>query len=302
MNWKSVGAIFNIFGSAQFAPGPPAVFVQRSERFAVERSQERPDWRLVSRLEKQAEEALSLAQARADLLAKVSHELRSPLTSVLGMAEMLDYGVYGPLSREQKEAVKLISDCTQQMRRLISDLLEQSSLERGAFQLEETDFALDDLVQQLRRQMGPAARAKDLRLVVQVAPEMPERLFGDALRLYQVLQNLVDNAIKYTEAGQVLVRFLWLEDSTFAVQVSDTGVGIPKEMQAAIFDPYRQVHPNGNGNGSAHWHTNGFGLGLSIVKQLVSLMDGEICVTSQMGQGSIFTVQIPMRNCEERPE
>jgi signal transduction histidine kinase len=301
MDWKRLAATFNIF-AAHTALVSSAGLVSRYAYNGSERGQDRVDWLQVARAEKQAAEALALAQAKTDLLAKVSHELRSPLTSILGVTEMLDYGVYGPLSREQKDAVKLVSECTQQMTRLINDLLEESRLERGAFQLEEVEFTLDDIVQRLRRQMGPAARAKDLRLTIRVAPELPQVLYGDPLRIYQVIQNLVDNAIKYTETGQIAVRFSPIDDRNIAVQVSDTGVGIPKEALAAIFDPYRQIRPSESGNGNGKAYSNGFGLGLSIVKQLVSLMDGDIRVASQVGEGSIFTVRLPVRKQVEKFE
>lgn len=266
-----------------------------------------------ARAEKLAEEAISLAQAKTEFLAKVSHELRTPLTSILGISEMLDYGVYGPLSREQKDAIKIITDCTQHMARLVTDLLEQAQLERGNFKLEMVDFVLEDVIARLKRYTAPLARAKGLTLQFEISPEVPSILHGDAHRVYQIMHNLVENAIKYTPSGQVKVR-VFVEDGVHcAIQVCDTGIGIPKELQSRIFDPFLQLNHgsngNGNGNGSAsekiktngngskagQFHSsNGFGLGLSIVKQLVSLMNGEIRLTSDDGKGSVFTVILPI--------
>jgi signal transduction histidine kinase len=152
-------------------------------------------------VEKAAQGVQSLASIRADFLAKVSHELRTPLTSILGISEMLDYGVYGPLSREQKEALRLIADSSQHMVRLVNDLLEQTRLERGALELDIAEFVMEDLINRLRVNTIQNARSKGLSLTFEIAPDIPVILRGDALRLYQVLRNLVDNAIKYAEKG-----------------------------------------------------------------------------------------------------
>jgi signal transduction histidine kinase len=265
--------------------------------------------------EKITEGVLSLTSVRAEFLAKVSHELRTPLTSILGISEMLDYGVYGPLSREQKEALRLISDSSQQMVRLVNDLLEQTRLEQGALQLDIADFVMDDLIDRLRVNTIYAARAKGLSLEFEIEPDVPSIVRGDALRLYQILRNLVDNAIKYTNQGQVKVRVYSCGRNRCAFEVSDTGIGIPKEQQSLIYQPFLRIYPqhgqngngkgNGNGNGNGHSNgngyrqTDGFGLGLSIVKQLVTLMGGEIELDSEVNRGSIFTVKLPLEAVSE---
>jgi len=272
-------------------------------------------------VERAAEGAQSLASVRAEFLAKVSHELRTPLTSILGISEMLDYGVYGPLSLEQKEALRLIADSSQHMVRLVNDLLEQTRLEHGALELDIAEFVIEDLINRLRVNTIQGARSKSLSLTFEIAPEVPVILRGDALRLYQILRNLVDNAIKYTEKGHVKVRVFRTgqEQSAghdtegyvekYAFEVSDTGIGIPKDKQTLIYEPFLRVYlPNGsngngkmNGNGSSvsNGHVEGFGLGLSIVKQLVTLMDGEIDLVSESGQGSIFTVRLRLEPATE---
>lgn len=264
-----------------------------------------------------AEESPPQAAVRTEFLAKVSHELRTPLTSILGVSEMLDYGVYGPLSREQKDALRLISDSSQHMARLVNDLLEQTRLDCGALELDVSEFVVEDLIARLRANTIQGARSKGLSLTLVVAPDVPAILRGDAMRIYQILRNLVDNAIKYTDKGRVKLRVFRSGQDQYAFEVSDTGIGIPKDKQSLIFRPFLRVHPNkspngngngksnGNGNGNgksngnSNGHVEGFGLGLSIVKQLTKLMDGEIELDSDEGLGSTFTVKLHLEPARE---
>jgi len=232
-------------------------------------------------------EAIALAQVKTEFLAKVGHELRSPLTSILGMAEMLDYGVYGPLTEKQLEAVRMISDSTQHMTRMVNDLLQQSKLERGIFKMDISEFPLSDLLNQVIDHARPMARVKGLKLYSEFTPDVPERIRGDSLRLYQIIVNLLDNAIKYTLEGEIILKVFMADNEHIAYQVSDTGVGIPKELQRLIFYPFHQA------DSISPQKESGFGLGLSIVKQLTSLMDGKIKMESEVGKGSVFTVILP---------
>jgi two-component system capsular synthesis sensor histidine kinase RcsC len=260
----------------------------------------------------------TVAPLRSDFLAKVSHELRTPLTSILGVTEMLEYGVYGPLSREQKEALHLITESSQQMVRLVNDLLEQSRLDRGGLQLDISEFVVQDLINRLRMSLVQVARSKGLSFTCSVDPNVPLLLRGDVLRIYQILRNLADNAIKYTNKGAVSVQVWRSGENEYVFEVSDTGIGIPKELQPLIYEPFLRLNPaqyyksngNGNGNGNANGNGNGngqgfgngngngygsaegFGLGLAIVKQLVALMDGDIKLESEVGRGSKFTVRL----------
>lgn len=246
--------------------------------------------------DKLAGEAMALAQVKTEFLAKVGHELRSPLTSILGLAEMLDYGVYGPLTEDQQGAVKMIFDSSQQMTRIVNDLLQQSRLERGTFQLDISEFSISDLLDRLSTNVKPAAAIKRLDFTVGISPDMPKTVRSDSLRLYQIFSNLTENAIKYTHQGKVAVRIYKIDEQHYAFEVSDTGVGIPKELQRIIFNPFQQVDVTPSQKES------GFGLGLSIVKQLLSLMDGEIKLTSEVGKGSTFTVILPFEPASEKKE
>jgi signal transduction histidine kinase len=246
--------------------------------------------------DKLAGEAMALAQVKTEFLAKIGHELRSPLTSILGVAEMMDYGVYGNLTEDQLGAVKMIFDSSQQMTRIVNDLLQQSRIERGTFRLDITEFVFADILDRLYKQEKPAAKVKGLEFNTEIAPDLPRTIRGDSLRLYQILSNLTDNAIKYTHKGKVLARLFKVDNQHFAFEVSDTGVGIPKELQRIIFNPFQQI------DATSSQKESGFGLGLSIVKQLISLMDGEIKLISEVGIGSTFTVILPFEPAWEKKE
>lgn len=246
--------------------------------------------------DKLADEAMALAQVKTEFLAKVGHELRSPLTSILGIAEMLDYGVYGSLSEEQSKAVRMISDSTQHMTRMVNDLLQQSKLERGTFRLDVTEFPVRDLLNRILEHYRPMVKLKGLTLKLDVEPDVPEKIRCDSLRLYQILVNLTDNAIKYTMKGSIHIRVFKSGDNKIAFQIADTGVGIPKDVQRLIFNPFQQVNPE------VQYRESGFGLGLSIVKQLVALMGGEIDFESEVGKGSTFTVGLPLTMDVENTE
>jgi signal transduction histidine kinase len=149
-------------------------------------------------------------------------------------------------------------------------------------------FVSTSLMQAMLAKMNVLAQAKGLNLSASIAPEVPPTLHGDPDRLQQVLVNLVSNAIKFTQAGAVQIRFYCPDPSHWAMEVSDTGPGIPPEAQSYIFEPFRQV------DGSMTRVHTGAGLGLSIVKHLVTLMEGQVTLDSEVGRGSIFTVCLPL--------
>ncbi|MCK6624024.1 MAG: ATP-binding protein [Anaerolineae bacterium] len=251
---------------------------------------------------KQAEAALALAHNQAleasrlktELLAKVSHELRTPLGAILGFAEMLEVDLYGPLSDKKRQMTAKIIDSTQYLTNLVNELLDQAQLEAGRLRLNIRPFAPADLVNNTLARMNVLAQAKGLSLATDIDPDMPAMLQGDAARLQQILVNLISNAIKFTPAGGVRVRLYCPNADHWALQVSDTGSGIPKEAQGYIFEPFRQV------DGSMTRVQAGTGLGLSIVKQLTILMRGEITLESEIGQGSTFTISFPLEPIQEQ--
>jgi signal transduction histidine kinase len=180
----------------------------------------------------------------------------------------------------------------EQLSSLISDLLDQSRIEAGGLVLRISSFAPVQLVADVVSTLGLQAEDKGLTLTCAVDDALPAELAGDPRRLRQILVNLVSNAIKFTEDGSVDVRVYQPDDTHWAFGVSDTGPGIPERDQRYIFEPFRQV------DGSPTRQHGGVGLGLSLVQQLVTLMGGEITLESQEGQGSTFTVVLPLVQAE----
>lgn len=250
---------------------------------------------------RQAEEALTQARDHAlmssrlktELLAKVSHELRTPLGAIIGFAEMLEGGVYGRTSLEQKRIIAEIIDSGQYLTGLVNELLDQAHFESGRLKLQLNTFTPAALVEPVLSKMKVLAQNKDISLTGHLADNLPALLSGDLARLQQILVNLVSNAIKFTPQGTVQVHLFRPDADHWAIQVSDTGVGIPPEAQTYIFEPFRQV------DGSMTRRQAGSGLGLSIVKQLTELMNGQITLESKIGQGSTFTISLPLLITQE---
>ncbi|MFN8460993.1 MAG: PAS domain-containing sensor histidine kinase [Anaerolineales bacterium] len=217
----------------------------------------------------------------------VSHELRTPLNAILGYAEMFKENVYGPMNEKQVNMADRIMKNTQRLLGLINDLLDQAQMEAGRLTVYNQPVRIADLLDSLHGVMDKIALDKNLKLTSEIDDALPEIILGDAARLQQIIVNLVNNAIKFTDHGTVHVR-LFLRDRSWGIEVSDTGQGIPTADLPYIFETFRQVEQV-----TTRSHS-GVGLGLSIVKQLVGLMKGEIGATSSPGEGSVFTVVLPL--------
>lgn len=233
------------------------------------------------------DQALEASRLKTELLAKVSHELRTPLNVILGYTELLQMGIYGPLSEQQRPPTQEIVSSTHSLTDLITDLLSQAQLDTGRFQLKPCAFNPADILTGLCTKMNPAAQAKGLTLTTTITPDLPATLWGDPGRIQQILINLVSNAIKFTLQGKVEIRLYRPDAAHWVLQVSDTGPGIPIEAQASIFEPFWQI------DSSMTRKHSGVGLGLSIVKQLTTLMGGQVTLTSEIGRGSTFNVILP---------
>jgi PAS domain S-box-containing protein len=234
------------------------------------------------------DQALEASRLKSQLLAKVSHELRTPLGAILGYAELLQDGIFGPLTKQQAHVTAEVIDSANYLTNLVNELLDQAQFESGRARLNIAPFALPDMAQRVQTKMGVLARAKKLTLTTHIAPDLPEVIAGDEHRLQQILINLVSNAIKFTRSGSVQIRLYRPDPDHWAIEVADTGPGISVEAQSYIFEPFRQV------DGSITREHIGAGLGLSIVKQLVNLMGGQIRLNSKIGVGSVFTVELPI--------
>jgi len=222
------------------------------------------------------------------LVSVASHELRTPLNAILGYTEMLQEGAYGPLLSEQRNAVARIVSNIGQLLLLANNLLDHAQLESGTLALNTISFSPAELVESVRGVMDMLARAKNLKLTGHIADDVPAALLGDRQRLHQILVNLVGNAIQFTDEGLVHVRVYRPDAAHWALAVSDTGRGIPKELLQHVFE-----EPGQTGNPQKRDYSGG-GLGLSIVKRLVTLMGGEVAVESESGRGSTFTVVLPL--------
>ena len=229
------------------------------------------------------EDAQAASRAKSEFLANMSHEIRTPINGILGMAQLLGHT---SLSDEQQEYIDLLQSSGDLLMRVVNDVLDFSKIEAGKLDIEHIPFGLRDTVSGTLSTLGLRAREKGLQLRHQVMEEVPEQLVGDPGRLQQILFNLVGNAIKFTETGHIDVRFeLFSQDGNdliIGVSVVDTGIGIPEDKQATIFDAFAQADTS---------HTRqygGTGLGLAITSRLVDMMGGELAVDSVEGKGSTF--------------
>ena len=223
-------------------------------------------------------------KAKNDFLANMSHEVRTPLHGMLGMLQVLEAT---DLTEEQRKFVRVALSSGQNLTRLLSDILDLSRVEAGAISVAEKPFALQETLRDLEETYLDLAHRKGIGLEVFIDPAIPEQLTGDQLRVRQILHNLVGNAVKFTEKGQVRLEAYCRESSTadnfrILLVVSDTGIGIPEHKVDSIFDPFTQMET------AYTCQVQGIGLGLQIVKQLVDLLHGEIVVESKVGMGTTF--------------
>ncbi len=225
---------------------------------------------------------------KSTFIGMISHELRTPVNAILGYAEMFKEQVYGPVNERQAVMTERIMANARRLLGLVNDLLDQAQIEAGKLSIQRKEVQVSALLQNMHEAMDHLSAEKGLLLTSTLDPALPETIMGDPLRLQQILLNLVSNAVKFTDQGSVHVRLSKHKADRWQMQVSDTGRGISREQISIIFDPFRQAD-----SGVMREH-GGVGLGLSIVKQLVTQMNGEITVESQPGVGSTFSVILPL--------
>jgi signal transduction histidine kinase/DNA-binding response OmpR family regulator len=241
-------------------------------------------------LEKSRDAALQAAAIKSEFLANMSHEIRTPMNGVLGMLDLLKDT---ELSREQWDLVETAANSAEALLDIINDILDFSKLEAGKVELEIIEFNLPALIEEVCSLMAARVHAKDLELNCFIPVDMPKRWHGDPTRIRQVLINLVGNAVKFTEQGEISVKILQIKtdngESAIRIEINDTGVGIPVEAQAHLFQPFAQADT------STARRFGGTGLGLSISSDLIKLMGGKIGLESALGQGALFWLNLPLK-------
>jgi len=239
-----------------------------------------------------------LRDVGGEFLASLNHEIRTPLSGILGMTDLL---LETALTEDQREYADATRVCAENLLEILNVTLEYSALSANQVRLEETEFSLLDTVQGVLGEFAPKAQSKGLRLLSALDRSLPEMAVGDALRLRQLLWHLVGNAVKFTKEGQVEIRASAVATDVrqvmITIEVRDTGIGIAAEQLKQIFESFRQLE-----TGLSRSH-GGLGLGLAVARKLAELLNGTIHVESELGRGSTFSVQLPLRlpaNAEAR--
>ncbi|MCR5507069.1 MAG: response regulator [Lachnospiraceae bacterium] len=226
-------------------------------------------------------------QAKSEFLANMSHEIRTPINSILGLNEMISRETDQDQVFEYTEDIKSAGET---LIFLINDILDFSKIESGNIEISEKKYDVPGLISDINNMIAPRAKAKNLDYTVNIDPDVPMSLYGDKIRVQQIIINLLTNAVKYTDKGSVTVQMTWDNDVHFLrVDVTDTGKGIKEEDVNILFDKFRRVNLEDNSN------IEGTGLGLAITKMLLNKMNGNIYINSTYGSGSTFSVIIPQK-------
>lgn len=237
-------------------------------------------------LERRTKELLEAGQQKSHFLANVTHELRTPLHGIGGLVDLLEAGIYGPVSEAQREAHESIRESGRSLLRMVDDLLTLSKAEAARLELRIAPVDVEELVERVVASVRWMIGKKNLTLDVSIDPSLPE-LVSDRGRIAQILVNLLANAVKFTDDGGSISLRARNVDGALWLEVEDTGIGIPAEELPRIFEPFRQV------DGGDERAFGGVGLGLSLVRRLVDALGGVLEVESELGHGSTFRVTLP---------
>jgi signal transduction histidine kinase/FixJ family two-component response regulator/HPt (histidine-containing phosphotransfer) domain-containing protein len=236
---------------------------------------------------KAMDDAKSATMAKSEFLANMSHEIRTPMHGIIGLAELM---LETTLSERQADYMRKILFSSRSLEEIINDILDFSRIEAGMLKIEQVPFNLPDLFDKLMLMFSEHSRRKHIHLSLSLSPDVPQQVIGDPMRLHQVLSNLIGNAIKFTDTGEITVRVATIrrndDQAEINFSVRDTGIGIPAEKIAQLFESFTQAD-----NSTARKY-GGTGLGLTISKRLVNLMGGDLSVESEFGVGSTFSCSL----------
>jgi signal transduction histidine kinase len=264
----------------------PKSTVELLQTFAAQSVLAIQNARLFDEIQDKSRQLAEASQHKSQFLANMSHELRTPLNAILGYTELIADGVYGEPSEKMLGVLKRLESNGRHLLGLINDVLDLSKIEAGQLVLDLADYSLQDVTQTVYSAVEPLAADKKLAFKAEVAPDLPPG-HGDERRLTQVLLNLVGNAIKFTDAGEVTIR-ADASNGTFNLSVHDTGPGISVTDQAKLFQEFQQA------DNSITRKKGGTGLGLAISKRIIEMHGGRIWVDSVVGRGSTFFVTLPV--------
>ncbi|WP_367347074.1 sensor histidine kinase [Stenotrophomonas bentonitica] len=242
---------------------------------------------LYAELDQQAEQLREVSELKSRFLSYMSHEFRTPLGSILSMTRLLEDGMDGPLTDEQRRQVRFISGSATELREMVDDLLDLAKIEAGRITISPAWFDLMDLFSALRGMFRPLVEGNQVDLVFEDPPAL-QKLYTDDKKLAQILRNFISNALKFTPHGQVVVSARMVDAQSVCFSVRDTGIGIPQDLLPTLFEDFVQVDT------PLQKRLRGTGLGLSLCKRFAELLGGTVGATSEVGAGSEFHVTLPI--------